>query len=545
VPRLLRSLKLFDAEGLFVGDASYVFVPDNEHYEHSAKLLFDEHNHPVDPNKVDPRDRRYQWRRCYKLVSLIHVNRSLNFFLAVGARLAPGHQHECPLLYALVEEFLRAVGRGVMRVLIVDRGLLDGARMGPLKQDYQIDTVVLLKKNMDAYQDVVGLTRGKHFRWEVLVEPEAAVQRPARPLDPVLAQRERKRQATRAARQPAPASSPRTLLGLARGVSSWSECPVPLTAVIHREIDAQGQVEDWILVTTSASMSAAEVHATYQLRTAIEERHRRYKCFWDLAKMSACRFSLVLSQVLFLLLAYTLLEAHLVRRRRQAGRQVDGAGVLLDRLIIPLAHLLQNVAHLVHPATLVQHVRVDHLDGRSQTGTAIGHNERQVLALQTPPVQILQQAFPRHLAFSRTASEGQQLPASVLAHPVGHQHLHPLASRRAPHAQTHSIQEQVSPFVLPRRLVKLLHRRVQVPGQLRHRLRAHRLAGEGGHQPPHLARGHTPQERLPDQQGHVLSPTLKLLQSGGEEVLASPPYELSVAAAGSRAAACLEAAACQ
>jgi hypothetical protein len=77
------------------------------------------------------------------------------------------------------------------------------------------------------------------------------------------------------------------------------------------------QLEDWILVTTSASMSAADVRATYQLRTAIEERHRQYKCFWGLVKMSACRFSLVVSQVLFILLAHTLLEAHLVRRRRQ------------------------------------------------------------------------------------------------------------------------------------------------------------------------------------------------------------------------------------
>ena len=101
------------------------------------------------------------------------------------------------------------------------------------------------------------------------------MQRPARPPDPVLAQREHKRQGTLAARQPTPASSPRTLLGLARGVSSWSDCPAPVTAVIHREIDAEGQVEDWILVTTSASMSAAEVRATYQLRTANEERRRQ------------------------------------------------------------------------------------------------------------------------------------------------------------------------------------------------------------------------------------------------------------------------------
>lgn len=168
LPRLLRSLKLFDAEGIFLGDASYVFVPDNEPYEHSAKLLFDEHNHPADPHKVEARDRRYRWRRCYKLVSLIHVNRSLDLFLVVAARLAPGNQHEGPLLYALVDEFVRAVGRGVMRVLVVDRGLLDGARMGRLKLDYHIDTVAPLRKNMDAYQDVVGLTRGKHFHWELL-----------------------------------------------------------------------------------------------------------------------------------------------------------------------------------------------------------------------------------------------------------------------------------------------------------------------------------------------------------------------------------------
>ncbi len=97
VPRCLRSLKLFDAEGLFLGDASYIFVPDNENYEDSVKLLFDEHNHPVDSQQVDLSDKRYQWRRCYKVVSLIHVNRSLDLFLTVAARVVPGNRHECPV----------------------------------------------------------------------------------------------------------------------------------------------------------------------------------------------------------------------------------------------------------------------------------------------------------------------------------------------------------------------------------------------------------------------------------------------------------------
>src|SRR6266849_3718729 len=150
VPRCLRALKLFDTEGLFLGDASYVFVPDNEKYENSVKLLFDEHNHPVDPKQVDLRDQRYQWRRCYKVVSLIHVNRELNLFLTVAARLVPGKDHECPILYELVDGFVKAVGRGWMKILVVDRGLINGPHMGRLKTAHQIDSIVPLRNHMNA-----------------------------------------------------------------------------------------------------------------------------------------------------------------------------------------------------------------------------------------------------------------------------------------------------------------------------------------------------------------------------------------------------------
>ncbi len=122
------------SEGLFIGDASYLFVPDNEHYEQSDLLWFDEHNHPVEADQVDLRDKRYQQHRCYKLVSLIHVNRKLDFFFVVAARVVSGRRHECPILYELVEEVVRAVHKGFIKVLIVDRGLIDGERMGHLKQ---------------------------------------------------------------------------------------------------------------------------------------------------------------------------------------------------------------------------------------------------------------------------------------------------------------------------------------------------------------------------------------------------------------------------
>jgi hypothetical protein len=328
LPRCLRSLGLFDPEGLFIGDASYLFVPDNEHYEQSDLLWFDEHNHPVDADKVDLRDKRYQQHRCYKLVSLIHVNRKLDFFFVVAARVVPGKRHECPILYELVEEVVRAVHTGFIKVLIVDRGLIDGERIGHLKQKLAIDTIVPLRTNMDLYDDAIGLTRLRDFAWEPYVSP-AAPPPPttASPRPDAVTKREAKRQRTleqrkaeaAAAAAPAvPPVAPQTLLGCGRGMLSWSSCPVPLTAVVNRECDEHGQIKDWVLVSTSNRFTAAHIRSTYELRPAIEERHRQYKCFWDLTRMHSCAFSLVVNQALFVLLAYTLVQAHLVLRQRQA-----------------------------------------------------------------------------------------------------------------------------------------------------------------------------------------------------------------------------------
>lgn len=331
LPRALRSLKLFDSEGLFLGDASYLFVPDNEHYEGSERFWFDEHNHPVDPDKVDRSDPRYQLRRCYKLISLLHLNRPLEFFFVAAARVVGGRRHEGPILYELAEQFVQAVGPGVMKVLIVDRGLIDGPRIGRLKQVHHVDTLVPLRRNMDAYADAIGLTRLPGFQWEPYQRPEApGPVSPSPPRPARIQKREANRQQTLAqqkakagarndatAKPASRADLPHTLLGIGRGLLSWSDCPVPLTAVINREVDEHGQHSDWVLVSTAARLTANQMRSTYELRTAIEERHRQYKCFWDLTRMHSRAFSLVVNQALFVLLAYTLLQAHLLLRQRQ------------------------------------------------------------------------------------------------------------------------------------------------------------------------------------------------------------------------------------
>ncbi len=180
VPRCLRSLGLFDEEDLFIGDGSNLFVPDNEHYE--GLLRFDEHNHPVDAEQADPR--RHQQHRCYKLVGLIHANRQLYFFLVVAARVVSGWRHECPILYELVGEVVRAVGCDVIKVLLLDRGFIDGAQMGRLQQDYRIETILPVRANMDLHADALGLNRLRDFCWGHYVPtapPEPAPTAPPKP----------------------------------------------------------------------------------------------------------------------------------------------------------------------------------------------------------------------------------------------------------------------------------------------------------------------------------------------------------------------------
>lgn len=170
---VFREHRAFDPEGIFIGDGSYLFVPDDPACEGSARLLFDEDNHPVDPAQEGRG--KYQWRRCYKLISLIHTNRQGEFFLYVGVAVLPGKAHECPVLYQLVEQFVQVVGAGIMRRLLLDRAFLDGQAIGRCKQLWGIDVLLPLRKNMALYEDALGL----------LALPEISFQ-PFEPLAPKL-----------------------------------------------------------------------------------------------------------------------------------------------------------------------------------------------------------------------------------------------------------------------------------------------------------------------------------------------------------------------
>jgi hypothetical protein len=322
---ILKQHKAFDPEGIFIGDASYLFVPDNENYEESVKMLFDEHNHPVDGKKLTAQQRaRCQWKRCYKLVSLIHTHRSGDYFLYAAVAVVSGKAHECPVLYRLVDGLVQAVGRGVVKRLILDRGFLDGAAIGHCKKDYGIDVLIPVRKDMDVYQDALGLIRGNRMRFEPYTHPAAKPPVDSKPLHvpAEILRREKKRQETLAqkkqAEPPPPADKTlvRSEVAVERDFRSWSSCPVPLSVIVNREIFADGHEEIWMLLDTKGVKDPAAARDEYHLRTAIEERHRQLKCFWDLTNFQSRALSLIVNQVIFVALAYSLLQLYLRRTDR-------------------------------------------------------------------------------------------------------------------------------------------------------------------------------------------------------------------------------------
>jgi len=317
----------FDSEGVFIGDATYLFVPDNPNYEGSSVLLFDEDDHPVDGQTLTASQlARCRWRRCYKLVSLIHTNRAGEFFLYGGLVVTAGQDHECPLLYRLVEEFVESHGRGVMKRLIVDRGFLDGAQIGRCKREWGIDVLIPVRSNMEIYQDVVGLAQAGQLSFQPWV-PATASPRPVPLHRPErIRKREEARQKTLALKKAQAAAlaaaSPSTVrvrseVAAVHRLETFSTCPVAVDALVNREVYADGHVDYWVLLDTAPIRDPGRTRQEYGLRETIEERHRQVKCFSDLESFTSRSFNLIANQVVFVLLTYSLLQWYLLRIGRK------------------------------------------------------------------------------------------------------------------------------------------------------------------------------------------------------------------------------------
>jgi hypothetical protein len=320
VQKVFQQYGFFDPAGVFIGDASYLFVPNNPAYEGSELLWFDEHNHPVNYDELSPDQRKWaHLERCYKWVSLLHLRGQC--YVYAGAALINAKRHESPVFYQLVEQFVATVGKGVMKQLILDRGFIDGPAISHCKTDLGLDVLIPLKKNMDIWHDAWAL--GQTQPWQLIPPPVPSpppvpAQRPE-----ALQRREAKRQQTLAARKAAPPPPPpdqvvvRRELCPIKGFTSWSAATVPIHVLLLRETYADGHQEGWGLMNTADFHDPLRPKQDYGLRTHVEERHRQIKCFYDLTDFRSRSLAAITAQVVMVLLAYTLRQWQLWKRQQE------------------------------------------------------------------------------------------------------------------------------------------------------------------------------------------------------------------------------------
>lgn len=319
VPIYVRQTGLWDDEGIILADGSYLFVPDNERYENSVVMRFDEHNHPVDREDLTPAElAKTRLRRCYRMVNLVHTNRRQDYWVYVGLRMGSGKMAEGPLLGPMVGELDQAWGQEHVKLVIHDRGFIDGPTVRGLKER-GIDTLFPLKSDMLDWKDARRLAEVDGRPWQVWrppprEPPPVPVQRPAH-----IQARERKRQETlgrKRAGQPKPVEVDRVEMKLIPEMRLWDACGIPLQVTVLRKHLTNGEVFEWGLATPRRIEEPLEAWQLYELRPGVEEKHRQAKCFWDLTAFRSTDYTLVVNQVVFTLLAYTLMQVFLEKSDR-------------------------------------------------------------------------------------------------------------------------------------------------------------------------------------------------------------------------------------
>jgi hypothetical protein len=254
-------------------------------------------------------------------VTLLHLRGSQPCYVYAAVALVSGNAHELPVFGDLLEGFVRAVGCGVVKKLLLDRAFLDGERISHWKRDLGVDVVIPIKKNMDLWTDAWALGQTEPWHEHPLPAPVPAPPPPQRPEH--LIRREAKRQRTLAERksQDPATTSPRVLRGVRvcaiKDFNSWSAATVPLHVALLREAYTDGSEEAWALLTTGELGDGWSLRQDYQRRTDIEERHRQLKCFYDLTDLRSRSLNAIAAQVVMVLLSYTLRQWQLWQLRQE------------------------------------------------------------------------------------------------------------------------------------------------------------------------------------------------------------------------------------
>jgi hypothetical protein len=146
----LLAQKRFIPSGVFAADATPLYVSNSaKKYENTGTIIKDGKK-----------------RRGYKLITLRYAgkmrpkqgeeneekNQEPEIF--ISGLVVPLNHQEGPYLIPLIQQAIKNIGEGRIKMLVVDRGFMSGENLWEIKRKYRIDFLIYSKSNMDVSKEL-------------------------------------------------------------------------------------------------------------------------------------------------------------------------------------------------------------------------------------------------------------------------------------------------------------------------------------------------------------------------------------------------------
>jgi hypothetical protein len=293
IQRWFRSKKSFHRDGIFILDQTKLVVPKNSNYEDACMMPVDEYGHFYNTHGLSAEQSNALPRHlCYTMSVLLHTDKRRETMHVAGYDMGSGNEDELIQANRILPRFCEN-NPGLMKLLIMDRGYIDGSLIGKLKADHQVDVILPLRADMYNFKDAVSIAEREN-KWSIIEEK----------IDPSGKLLEKVRAQT------------------VEDVALWDSCPVPMHSTVFEttrfnERKNEYSTHYWVLASTKKFLSPSVIFHRYKIRTEIEERYRQFKASWQISKFSSPSKNLIESHICFTLLAYSLLELYLRRNNFQ------------------------------------------------------------------------------------------------------------------------------------------------------------------------------------------------------------------------------------
>jgi Transposase DDE domain len=321
--RLAAAGAFRESGGHFALDASD--LPTTPRYQGAGQKSYTERKVTKDKQVVEV----VRWAYGFKVLIVYEVR----LRLVVAAKVAPIQEHESRYTLELARRAIANLGPGILRVLLVDRGFLDGADLWALKHELGLDFVIPSKADMRVTEDARALCR--------LSGPDAGLSRQ---------ERAGKRRAGKDGKARWPGRVAAVGVPELRSLDTYGDADHakranrkdfvgnPLNAVVVTawEGKAYPPGEERVFLTTLPVDRPLEALDLYDLRSLIENTaFRELKQGWALTRYPKKTEAAVRGHVFLTLLTFTLANAF----RTALGRDLADRGIRRQRAEEESAHV--------------------------------------------------------------------------------------------------------------------------------------------------------------------------------------------------------------